>query len=169
MAINVTSDGEKLAFLQWHEGSNAALVGHSAPRKSKTPGTCPAWKTKAVDPIEAEIEKFGRARIYGILFDTDSDVIKPASQAVIERVAKVLKAKPEWNMIVEGHTDNTATAAHNQSLSERRAKAVKKALEAQGIEASRLTPTGKGQTTPVASNDTSAGRAQNRRVELAKE
>jgi outer membrane protein OmpA-like peptidoglycan-associated protein len=122
-----------------------------------------------VDPIAAEIERFGRARVYGIRFDTDSDVIKPESKTVIDRVVTVLKAKPDWKMLVEGHTDNTATPPYNQSLSDKRAQAVKKALEAQGIAAARLTATGLGQTKPVAPNETSIGRAENRRVELVKQ
>ena len=69
---------------------------------------------------------------------------------------------------IEGHTDSTGNAAHNLDLSQLRAKTVRAALVAAGIAADRLTTAGLGQTEPVASNDTEAGRAQNRRVEVVR-
>lgn len=174
-ALNVTPDGKLAVFLRYTSAdATASLWKYTGPKKSADAGTCPLWKDDkgalpAVDPIAADIEKFGRARIYGIKFDTDSDVPKPESKAVIDRVIAVMKAKPDWKLTVEGHTDNTATADYNQSLSDRRAKAVKKALEAGGIAPARLDAKGFGQTKPIAPNDTTLGRAENRRVELAKQ
>ncbi len=69
---------------------------------------------------------------------------------------------------MQGHTDNTSTPAHNQQLSEARARAVVRALTAQGVAADRLQAAGFGQSQPLADNATDAGRAQNRRVELVK-
>lgn len=83
-------------------------------------------------------------------------------------VVKLLRTAPALRLGVEGHTDNTSTAAHNQQLSEARAQAVVAALVAQGIAASRLQAAGFGQTRPLADNATEPGRAQNRRVELVK-
>lgn len=80
-----------------------------------------------------------------------------------------MKAKPDWKITVEGHTDNTATPDYNQGLSDRRAKAVKKALETAGIAGTRLEAKELGQTKPIAPNDTTLGRAENRRVELVKQ
>jgi OmpA-OmpF porin, OOP family len=170
-ALNVTPDGKQIVFLRY---AGNALFKATGPKKSASPGTCPLWKDEKaaappVDPIAADIERFGRTRIYGIKFDTDSDVPKPESKAVIDRVVTVLKAKPDWKITVEGHTDNTATADYNQGLSDRRAKAVKKALETAGIAPARLEAKGFGQTKPIAPNETSLGRAENRRVELAKQ
>jgi outer membrane protein OmpA-like peptidoglycan-associated protein len=112
----------------------------------------------------------GRYVTRGILFDTDSDRIKPESAPVIRLIAKGLEANPSLNVLIEGHTDSTGDAGHNLDLSKRRAEALKAVLAAQfKIDASRLTTAGLGATKPVDTNDTPQGRAQNRRVELVKQ
>ena len=112
----------------------------------------------------------GRYVTRGILFDTDSDRIKPESAPVIRLIAKGLEANPALNILIEGHTDSTGDAGRNLDLSKRRAEAVKAVLAAQfNIDASRLTTAGLGATKPVDTNDTPQGRAQNRRVELVKQ
>jgi len=112
----------------------------------------------------------GRYVTRGILFDTDSDRIKPESAPVIRLIAKGLEANPALNILIEGHTDSTGDAGHNLDLSKRRAEALKAVLAAQfKIDASRLTTAGLGATKPVDTNDTPQGRAQNRRVELVKQ
>jgi outer membrane protein OmpA-like peptidoglycan-associated protein len=112
----------------------------------------------------------GRYVTRGILFDVDSDRIKPESAPVIRMIAKGLESAPALNVLIEGHTDATGDAAHNLDLSKRRAEAVKSVLVAQfKIDAARLSTAGLGATKPVDSNDTPQGRAQNRRVELVKQ
>ena len=113
-------------------------------------------------------EKTGRATVYGINFDTGSDVIKPESKTVLDEITALLKENKDWKMTVEGHTDNVGGADYNQNLSEKRAAAVKDFLVEAGIEAARLNSAGFGMSKPVASNESSFGRAQNRRVELVK-
>ncbi|WP_242478857.1 OmpA family protein [Hymenobacter lapidiphilus] len=81
---------------------------------------------------------------------------------------KLLEQSPPLRLAVQGHTDNEGTTAHNQQLSEARAKSVVAALTAASISAGRLQAAGFGQTQPLADNATEAGRAQNRRVELVK-
>jgi len=106
----------------------------------------------------------------GILFDTDSDRIKPESAPVVKMIAKGLEANPALKLLIEGHTDSTGDAGHNLDLSKRRAEALKSVLAAQfKIDASRLSTAGLGATKPVDTNDTPQGRAQNRRVELVKQ
>lgn len=102
-----------------------------------------------------------------ILFDFDSSALKAASQAQLDQVAGVLAKYPETNIVVKGHTDAKGSDEYNQRLSERRASAVMNYLEDQGVGGSRMTARGYGESMPVASNDTEAGRAENRRVELS--
>jgi OOP family OmpA-OmpF porin len=116
------------------------------------------------------ISSSGRYVTHGILFDTDSDQIKPESAPVIRMIAKGLETNPALKLLIEGHTDAAGNADHNMDLSKRRAEAVKSILVSQfSVEASRLTTAGLGATKPVDSNDTMQGRAQNRRVEFVKQ
>jgi OOP family OmpA-OmpF porin len=112
----------------------------------------------------------GRYITHGILFDTDSDRLKPESASVVQAIAKGLTANADLKLVIEGHTDSAGNAAHNLDLSKRRAEAVKTVLVSQfNVDASRLTTSGLGATKPLDSNDTPQGRAQNRRVELVKQ
>jgi outer membrane protein OmpA-like peptidoglycan-associated protein len=77
-----------------------------------------------------------------------------------------MQKNPDTNISILGYTDNTGSAEYNQSLSVRRAEAVKAAITANGVSASRLTTQGKGEGDPIADNTTEAGRSQNRRVEI---
>jgi outer membrane protein OmpA-like peptidoglycan-associated protein len=115
------------------------------------------------------LEKEGRAKIYGIYFDFGSNQLRAESQPVLDEIAQVLKAYPDWKLRIEGHTDNIGGDGYNQNLSSNRAAAAKKAVtEGDSIGESRLTTQGFGDTHPAASNDTLEGRALNRRVELVR-
>jgi outer membrane protein OmpA-like peptidoglycan-associated protein len=100
------------------------------------------------------------------LFDTGKSVLKPGAKATLGRIAKQLQTNPDLRISVEGHTDNIGGVAMNQTLSEKRAEAVRAYLVSQGVPADRITAVGHGEEQPVASNKTAAGRQQNRRVEL---
>ena len=102
-----------------------------------------------------------------ITFDLNSYVIKPQFKNTLDSVASVLKTYPDSTIIVSGHTDTTGTDAINNPLSVNRASSVASYLESQGISTSRITSRGYGSKQPIASNATEAGRAQNRRVEIA--
>jgi OmpA-OmpF porin, OOP family len=116
------------------------------------------------------IASSGRYIVRGILFDTDSDVIKPESGPAIKQIVRGLTTNPNLKLLIEGHTDSVGDAAHNLDLSKRRAEAVKTVLATQfAIDASRLSTAGLGSTKPVDTNDTPQGRSQNRRVELVKQ
>jgi outer membrane protein OmpA-like peptidoglycan-associated protein len=84
----------------------------------------------------------------------------------LDAMANVLKNYPNSNFLIEGHTDSDGTNEYNQGLSDDRAAAVKEALVSRGISASRLTTVGFGETSPVATNGTAAGKALNRRTEV---
>jgi outer membrane protein OmpA-like peptidoglycan-associated protein len=102
----------------------------------------------------------------GILFDVGKSTLKPGSQASLERIAGVLTQYPQHQILVEGHTDATGSDELNLQLSRDRANSVRSALVAAGVDASKITAEGYGESRPVASNDTREGRQQNRRVEI---
>ena len=101
-----------------------------------------------------------------VLFDFDSDRIRPDAERTLAEVAEVMKAYGGRPMRIEGHTDSVASDDYNQKLSERRAQSVQKWLAASGGVKGAVTPRGFGESKPVASNDNAAGRQQNRRVEI---
>ncbi len=101
-----------------------------------------------------------------VLFDTGQYSLKPGAREKLAKVAGILIAYPSLNIAVGGYTDNVGDDAMNQKLSENRAGAVRDYLVQQGVGANSVSATGFGDTAPVASNDDSAGRQQNRRVEL---
>lgn len=102
----------------------------------------------------------------GLLFDVDSAAVRPAMQSDLRVLARNLLDYPDSNVNVIGHTDDTGSDAYNQALSERRAQAVAGVLLGQGVTAGRVNALGRGETQPVATNDTAEGRQQNRRVEV---
>ena len=110
----------------------------------------------------------GRYVSHGILFDVNSDQIKPESKPVLEQISDALLAQSALKLRIEGHTDSSGDPAKNLELSRRRAASVKSALVDLGVGADRLTNEGFGDTKPAAKNDTPQGRAENRRVEFVK-
>jgi outer membrane protein OmpA-like peptidoglycan-associated protein len=119
--------------------------------------------------IEKALEEEGRAVVYGIYFDFASDRIKEESEPVLKEIADVMTKNPAWRLTVEGHTDSIGSNDANLDLSRRRAAAVRKALDDRyKITATRLEPSGFGESRPKDTNETLEGRARNRRVELAR-
>ena len=102
----------------------------------------------------------------GVKFEFDSFSIRPYFYSTLDESVKTLKNNPSVDVLFEGHTDNIGSKAYNQKLSENRAKAVINYFIEKGISADRLSTVGYGYIRPIASNETSAGRAKNRRVEL---
>lgn len=119
------------------------------------------------DYLADELAAKGSVSIYGIEFDFDSAKLKPASDKVIAEIAAYLKARPQVQLFVVGHTDMTGNLSYNRKLSLDRATAVVKHLETNySIAKGRLTPDGVAFLAPKATNGTEDGRALNRRVEL---
>lgn len=170
-AIMVFSgDGRHLFGLWWNKGNeNGTGAVWTGTKKSNTVGTCPNWRGDVEQQMANDLDQFGTTLVYGIVFDTDSDHIKDESRPTLDKIVALLKARPDLKLAVEGHTDSTGNAAHNQELSERRSKSVIVYLSKAAIDPARLSPVGYGATRPVASNDTALGRAQNRRVVLTKQ
>ncbi|HEX7972055.1 MAG TPA: OmpA family protein, partial [Thiobacillus sp.] len=134
------------------------------------PGTvdgCPP--PKAVEPEAPKAEAPAAPRkltLEGVNFDTNSARLRPESMTILDNAAATLNEWGEVKVEVAGHTDSTNTDAYNRKLSQRRAEAVRAYLVKKGVAADRLTAKGYGESRPVASNKTAAGRAKNRRVEL---
>lgn len=120
--------------------------------------------------IQKEIAKSGCAAVYGIYFDFNSAAVRPESEPALKEIADAIKSNPNWNLRIEGHTDNVGGDAYNLTLSNRRAAAAKQALSAQyHIDPGRVTSQGFGASRPKAPNDTPEGRALNRRVEVCRQ
>ena len=101
-----------------------------------------------------------------VLFDTGKAELKPGADSTLDRLSTFLTEASDRSVTIEGHTDSMGADSTNQALSESRANAVKAALVAKGVAADRIVTVGMGESAPVASNDTAAGRQQNRRVEI---
>ena len=144
-------------------GTTGVLIGKKMDKQ--------AAELEAQLGTNAEVERIGEGIKVtfesGILFNTGKADLSTSSITALTKFAKTLMDYPDTDVMIYGHTDNTGSDAINQPLSENRANAVKAFLVAQGVVSSRLTTQGMGSTSPVATNDTEAGRTQNRRVEIA--
>ena len=120
----------------------------------------------APDRLARQLDTDGHIALYGIYFDTDKSILRPDSEPTLVQIQKLLASRPTLKVEVQGHTDNTGTRPHNDTLSQERAASVKGWLVQHGIDGGRLTAKGYADTKPVAPNGTVEGRARNRRVEL---
>jgi len=116
--------------------------------------------------VSEEIKQKGYVNLYGILFDSGKDIPKAGSEPVLKELAGFLRNNAETKIEIIGHTDSEGDAAYNEDLSRRRAKSVRSWLKKEGIDVANISADGKGESSPVASNETDAGKALNRRVEV---
>ncbi len=143
-------------------GAAGAVIGHQMDQQAKEiqqniPG---AVVERVGEGLQVTFES-------GLLFDFDSDVLRAEARKNLTTFAQSLDKYPNTDVLVVGHTDNKGTDDYNQSLSARRAGAAENYLVSQGVVRTRMRSTGRGEAEPVATNDTDAGRQQNRRVEVA--
>lgn len=119
-------------------------------------------------PAGQKVDELGCAIVVldGIVFDFDSAGIKPSSTVPLKDAARLLSDNPEVRVEISGHTDDQGTDEYNKNLSLQRANAVKRWLVDHGVDASRMTTRGYGNTEPLAGNDDEEGRAKNRRIEF---
>jgi outer membrane protein OmpA-like peptidoglycan-associated protein len=119
----------------------------------------------------AKVERVGEGILVtfdsGILFDVDSDGLRPAARQNLQNLANSLQKYRRTNVLLVGHTDATGSDSYNQGLSERRASAAASFLASQGLSRPRVETAGRGEIEPLAENETERGRQQNRRVEVA--
>jgi len=117
--------------------------------------------------IELKNIKIGSTiALRNIFFDTGKSVLRPESNAELDRLVKLMKDVPNLKIEISGHTDNTGSATINNELSKSRAEAVVTYLKSKGVAAARMTSEGYGSTKPIASNETTVGKQENRRTEF---
>lgn len=122
---------------------------------------------RQIDALEARETERGLVLTLGdVLFETARADLKPGSTGNLTRLVTFLNQYPQRSVVIEGHTDSVGSDEYNQSLSQRRADAVKSWLMQQGIASQRLVASGKGKHEPVADNSSAAGRQMNRRVDI---
>jgi OOP family OmpA-OmpF porin len=114
------------------------------------------------DEVQAQLNEYAKT----ILFNTGKAAIQAESAATLADITAILTKYPSAQFTIEGHTDSTGSATFNEKLSNERSLSVKEYLVKNGIDKARLTSKGLGETKPVGSNATAAGRTQNRRVEI---
>jgi len=146
-------------------GAGGYLICRAMQKEEAPPPPPPPPAPRAAPaPPPAPVEE--RIVLRGVNFDFDKSDIRPDAAVILDEAASQLAGHPSGNVTVGGYTDSVGTDAYNQGLSERRANSVKDYLVGKGVDASRLSTVGYGETNPIASNDTADGRALNRRVEL---
>ena len=143
-------------------GAAGAIIGHQMDQQAKElDQSSPGAKVERVgEGIQVTFDS-------GLLFDFDSDRIRPEAAKNFQELAKSLNKFGDSNLLIVGHTDSQGEDAYNMSLSQRRANAASAYLQSQGVPSSRISVSGRGEAEPVATNDTEAGRQLNRRVEVA--
>jgi len=143
-------------------GTAGAVIGHQMDQQAKEikqniPG---AIVERVGEGLQVTFES-------GLLFGYDSDVLRETARKNLATLAASLDKYPNTDVMVVGHTDATGSDAYNMTLSERRANAATSFLASQGVARARLRAAGRGESEPVAQNDTEANRQKNRRVEVA--
>jgi len=143
-------------------GAAGAIIGHQMDQQAKE--LSQNIKGATVERVGEGIQVTFAS---GLLFAFDSDSIQAAAGTNLRELASSLQKYPESQLLIVGHTDNVGDAYYNQRLSERRANSAATYLASQGVARSRLAASGKGESEPVTTNQTDAGRQKNRRVEVA--
>jgi flagellar motor protein MotB len=150
-------------------GSEAMIAARVVKISHRCSGPSRTAGEERILRLERALRELRRAVVYDLYFDFNSEKIREESEPTLRDIAAVMRRNPDWELSIEGHTDNVASDRYNLELSSRRAAAVKTALGSQfGIAGTRLTTAGLGESQPQGRNDTIEGRARNRRVELVR-
>lgn len=150
-------------------GTAGAIIGQQMDKQAKElEGELEGAEVATVeDPETGETAGIEVTFDSALLFDFDSADLRSGARSDLADLAQSLEKYPKTNLLIVGHTDATGSENYNQILSERRANSAASYLMDHGVVPSRITTLGKGETEPVASNETDYGRQQNRRVEVA--
>jgi outer membrane protein OmpA-like peptidoglycan-associated protein len=143
-------------------GATGAIIGHQMDQQAKE-----LQQNIAGATVERVGEGIQVTFASGLLYDIDSDLVRVEAAENLRNLASSLGKYPKTDLLIVGHTDSTGSAAHNQGLSERRAQSASAYLLSQGVSAGRVHSAGRGETEPISTNGTEAGRQLNRRVEVA--
>jgi outer membrane protein OmpA-like peptidoglycan-associated protein len=159
---------ERDAAAARQQALNAQAQAQAAQNQAAAANDAAAAAREQLIALQAKQTDRGMVLTLGsnVLFDTNSDVLKPGADDSLNRVAQFLQGQSNIKLRIEGHTDSTGSASYNEALSQRRADAVYHALVSRGVDSGRIQALGRGIKLPVASNATAEGRQQNRRVEL---
>lgn len=152
--------GQQEAAMARDEAARARADAESARQQLQQ------MQTELADLNAKQTERGLVVTVGDVLFEVDRAELRPGAKRELDRLANAVRNRDGLSLAIEGHTDSTGSAAYNRDLSERRAASVRAYLTEQGIARERTTSIGLGQDLPVASNDTAAGRQQNRRVEI---
>lgn len=156
-----------LLGLRTEEAQNAQAAAEAMRLQAEQMSSRASELEKEIEDLKTKETDRGLVLVPGnILFEFDSANIKPGSERTIQKVAQFLIDYPDRQIQIEGFTDSVGDESYNQQLSQRRAEAVKQALVEAGVPPNRINAEGMGEEFPVASNDTTAGRLENRRVEI---
>ncbi|MDD3342601.1 MAG: OmpA family protein [Sulfurospirillaceae bacterium] len=144
-----------------------APVAKAAPKDSDGDGVYDDKDKCPNTPKGSVVDADGCTKIIRlhVKFDFDKSTVKPEFMAEIQKVADFMKQNPGYSVVLEGHTDSKGSDAYNMKLSAERAKSVAKALGTLGVSSAKVTTEAYGESKPIATNDTDAGRAENRRVD----
>ena len=171
MELSQTNSANQVAAAQADTEQARLAAMHAQQQLQVAEGDKAAMRAKLSLQLNTILQTRDTARglivnMSDVLFDTGKYTLKPGAREKLSKVAGILISYPGLNIAVGGYTDNVGTDRLNQGLSEERAGAVRDYLVQQGVSTNSITATGFGNTLPVASNDNSAGRQENRRVEL---
>jgi outer membrane protein OmpA-like peptidoglycan-associated protein len=149
------------------EADRSAADAAMARSSEATARSSEADMQKRLDEMKAKETERGIVVTLGdVLFDTGSATLRGSADDNLNKLVSFLTRYPDRRVVIEGHTDNVGSATYNQALSQRRAEAVRQRLQQAGIASARMSVSGLGLANPIASNNTEAGRQQNRRVEI---
>lgn len=166
-ADRATRDAQAQAAVAQAQAADAQMQAQAAQQTAAALAERSARLEALLVELHAQKTERGMVVTIGdVLFATDRADLTPAGMQSVRKLADVMMQNPDRTVSVEGFTDSTGTAAHNQDLSQRRAAAVAQALAGMGVPAQRVATRGYGEAYPVASNDTAANRQLNRRVEI---